>query len=367
LGFGVRKFLIEKPLGWDVDSTNALVAILGDCEVVYLDTYVASTGVRRLLDAMTEFNAPPARVSVVFHKNRVADSRVNRGFDDDAVPNAWMIEGPHMLSIAQLVAGDISRIAEASTFDMELEDDRILPEHGGGHALLEHESGAITSLDLSLCSDRNERFIDVELLNGVRLHVALPASKSPEQCSRLVTVSPSGQREEAVIADRPMEACVQNAIRYLAGDPVRVSHLSDGLAFCGLIEGMTEKKQFWQAAPKQWKHFGPPLRPCRQDIEIMETAVAQWRAETCAEQCNALLCGVTPEIASMGWPDGTRLWAVEKSRAMIDEVWPAAGPDCRQAMQADWMSLPFARPLHSPMFNHGLSMYWGVSCAPEAG
>jgi predicted dehydrogenase len=340
LDYGVRKFLIEKPLGWDVDSTNQLVTMLEDCEVVYLDTYVASAGVRRVLEQIRELGARPQRVSVVFHKNRVADSRVSRGFDDDAVPNAWMIEGPHMLSIAQQVAGEISRIAEASTFDMGLEDDRVLPDHGGGHALLEHRNGAFTSLDLSLCSDRNERFTDVELENGARLHAALPTSKSPNQCSRLVTVYPSGRRDEAVVGDRPLEACVQNAIRYLAGDPVRVSRLADGLAFCSLIEQMTEKKQFWQAVPKQWKHFGPPLRPCRQDIEIMESAVARWMAATGADGCNALLCGVTPEIASMAWPDSTRLWAVEKSRAMIDEVWPEIS-EGKQALQADWRTLPF--------------------------
>jgi hypothetical protein len=93
--------------------------------------------------------------------------------------------------------------------------------------------------------------------------------------------------------------------------------------------------------PKQWKHFGAPLRPCPEDIKVMEDQVARWADESSTGGCNVLLCGVTPEIAEMEWPAGTRLWAVEKSRAMIEEVWPAKESNTKLAVEAEWTRLPF--------------------------
>ena len=343
LEFGVNKFLIEKPLGWDVHSTDALVSKLGQSEAVYLDTYQASSGVQRLLGAIEEQNSIPKQLTILFHKNRVRDSSDHRGFVHGAVPSAWMIEGPHMLSICRQIAGEIEEIASANTFDMEIAGNDVLLDHGGGQAILQHENGVVSHLDLSLCSDRNERSIDVRLANDVRISLALPPSKTAEQFSTLEVEYPSGKKWKRRFEDHPMEYCVQNAVRYLIGEPVAVSHLSDGLAVCAIVEKMKGRKQFWQSAPKQWKHFGPPLRPCAEDTEAMENQVTQWMECSPAESCNVLLCGVTPEIANMRWPEeGTRLWAVEKSKAMIEEVWPANATGGKQALQAEWTKLPFA-------------------------
>ncbi len=342
LSHGASKFMIEKPLGWDVASTETLASKLRHCEVVYLDTYAASIGVQQLLRKIEEQSSPPRQVNVVFHKNRVSDSMSKRGFVHDAVPSAWMIEGPHMLSISRQIAGQVEQVSKAGTFDMELGDDQILPEHGGGHAVLKHENGAFTHLELNLCSVRNERRIDVQLENDVRMTVKLPPSKSTEQLSVLEVLHPTGAREVYQYNDRPMENCVRNAILHLTGEEADVSRLSDGLAVCSLVEKMTARKELWQNAPKMWKHFGPPLRPGPEDIRIMQEQVAQWMEQSSADRCKVLLCGVTPEIVEMQWPTGTRLWAVEKSRVMIEEVWPVKNSKTKQPLQAEWTRLPFA-------------------------
>ncbi|HLF31295.1 MAG TPA: Gfo/Idh/MocA family oxidoreductase [Xanthomonadales bacterium] len=342
LGLGVNRFLIEKPLAWDLVSSQKLVAKLHGCEVVYLDTYAASTGVRQLLEKITRQNSAVEDLKLVFHKNRIGESRLGRGFAEDAVPSAWMIEGPHMLSIAMQVAGQIAHVSSASTFDMELGQNQLLPGHGGGRALLEHENGAITRLDLDLCSDHNVRKIEVKLRNGVQMTVDLPPSKAERQCSVLHVVYSDGAREVHQYEDRPIENCVQNAISHLAGERVAVGSMAGGLAICIMVERMTERTKFWQSVPKQWKHFGPPLRPSPEDIRVMEQQVADWMGSSSSGRCDVLLCGVTPEIASMHWPAGTRLWAVEKSLAMIREVWPAGDSLLKQAVQGEWTCLPFS-------------------------
>ena len=342
LRHGVHKFLIEKPLGWDVDSSHRMVARLGHCEVVYLDTYAASNGVQQLLERIGARASAPRRVDVLFHKDRVPDSRVQRGFAHDAVPSAWMIEGPHMLSIARQIAGEIAHVASASTFDMPLGSEEILRDHGGGLALLEHESGAVTHLELNLCSSRNARRVEVVLEDGTRMSVELPPSKSATQVSTLEIQLPGGGREVLQVDDRPMENCVRNAIRHLAGEKVRVSSMADGLAVCNIVERMTERTRFWQSVPRRWQYFGPPLRPCPDDIGIMEAQVAAWQEAHAGASCHVMLCGVTPEIADMAWPPGTRLWGVEKSLSMIEQVWPARGRPGWQVLQAEWTRLPFA-------------------------
>jgi predicted dehydrogenase len=337
---GVRRFLIEKPLGWDMDSAAALMASLEGCEAVYLDTYGASSAIKWLLARMKERRSPPTRITVRFHKDRRGDSQSDRGFIHGAVPSAWMIEGPHMLSIARQLGGDIVSIPLASTFDMKTDQKLLLPDHGGGHARLEHASGAVSELDLSLCSRQNERTVRVELADGTLLEAVLPASKVAQQSSNVRVRLPTGEVKHHQLEDRPMEYCVRNAIQFFAGEPRPVGRLTDGLTICRLVEQMTNKQQFWQSAPKLWKYFGPPLRPCDQDIQSMEEQVARWHDAHPERRANVLLCGVTPEIASMHWPAGTRLWAVEKSRAMIEQVWPVGLPPGRQVIQGEWTKLP---------------------------
>jgi SAM-dependent methyltransferase len=55
----------------------------------------------------------------------------------------------------------------------------------------------------------------------------------------------------------------------------------------------------------------------------------------------ALLLGVTPEIATMRWPAGTELTAVERCQDMIDGVWPGGELAIRaHARLGDWRALP---------------------------
>jgi SAM-dependent methyltransferase len=54
----------------------------------------------------------------------------------------------------------------------------------------------------------------------------------------------------------------------------------------------------------------------------------------------ALLLGVTPEIASMRWPAGTRLLAVDRSQGMIDHVWPQKPFEGAEVVRGDWTDLP---------------------------
>lgn len=72
----------------------------------------------------------------------------------------------------------------------------------------------------------------------------------------------------------------------------------------------------------------------------MEEAASGWAAGHPGRPLDALLLGVTPEIARMRWPERSSLMAVDSSMAMVRAVWPGNVAGRRWAVRADWHALP---------------------------
>ena len=95
----------------------------------------------------------------------------------------------------------------------------------------------------------------------------------------------------------------------------------------------------WRLHARQWQHVGPPLRPSPEDVgEVERWAAAQALARRAPPR--VLLCGVTPEIATSRWPQGTQLVAVDRNAEMISDVWPG-GPES-SVVRGEWLSMPLA-------------------------
>jgi hypothetical protein len=101
---------------------------------------------------------------------------------------------------------------------------------------------------------------------------------------------------------------------------------------------MTEQRlpPHWRDAAHHWHNYGSPLRPCAADVRAMEEFVGRGRPDGGGRPVRALMLGVTPEIATMAWPAGTVLTAVDMSLPMIDCVWPGDVAMRRRAVHADW-------------------------------
>ena len=97
----------------------------------------------------------------------------------------------------------------------------------------------------------------------------------------------------------------------------------------------------WPVMAQCWNRIGPPLRPSPEDVAFYEAAVNRWVHAT-ATPPRALILGVTPELYHLAWPGGTHLQAIDRTRGMIDTVWP--GPR-GAAVCADWATMPL--PAHS--------------------
>lgn len=106
----------------------------------------------------------------------------------------------------------------------------------------------------------------------------------------------------------------------------------------------TAQRPHWSEVAYHWHHYASPLRPHAADVRTMEAMVGQWfgqrRAGNGAAPPKALLLGVTPEIATMAWPEGTELLALDMSELMIRHVWPGDIVGRRKAICADWFEFP---------------------------
>jgi hypothetical protein len=103
---------------------------------------------------------------------------------------------------------------------------------------------------------------------------------------------------------------------------------------------MTGPVDIWKKHALQWSKVGPPLRPAPQDIAIMERCITKHFGCNKCLTPRAILLGVTPEIATMRWPSGTRLIALDRNWAMIENVWPGKRVTGLAATCGDWTAMP---------------------------
>jgi hypothetical protein len=88
----------------------------------------------------------------------------------------------------------------------------------------------------------------------------------------------------------------------------------------------------WRDRARQWNTIQPPLRPCAEDLAIVQRAI-----EPMPTAPRVLILGVTVELYHLPWPEGSDIVAVDKSQAMIDNVWPGAAAQTRCA---SWTKMP---------------------------
>ena len=101
---------------------------------------------------------------------------------------------------------------------------------------------------------------------------------------------------------------------------------------------------YWNTVAGSWNDWGPPLRPGPADIDSFLSLIRRWRGASTAP-LQALLLGVTPELALAQWSVPLNLLAIDLSLPMIEKVWPGDVPGQRRALCADWMK---HQPEHVP-------------------
>lgn len=128
-------------------------------------------------------------------------------------------------------------------------------------------------------------------------------------------------------------------------------------AAAGPPPGSDGVARVWEAWSSKWSHIIPPARPCAEDVEAFERFVGAACAEANARAPRALLLGVTPEIATMRWPAGTRLLALDFSEPMIRKVWPRDALPNAVAARADWRAMPVPDRTYDVVIGDGILLW----------
>lgn len=92
----------------------------------------------------------------------------------------------------------------------------------------------------------------------------------------------------------------------------------------------------WGWLARHWSLLGTPLRPCAEDVAIMEQLA--FRAPNGCRR--AALLGVTSELAGMSWPDSTFLQAFDCDQNAIMALWSPERRTASEAICANWFALP---------------------------
>lgn len=92
----------------------------------------------------------------------------------------------------------------------------------------------------------------------------------------------------------------------------------------------------WDDHARQWENVGPPLRPDPLDVAYVERLLKKLTIS------QAVLLGVTPELAKMRWPSGAQLTAVDRNVGMVKHIWPHERISIPAiAVLGTWEQLPF--------------------------
>jgi hypothetical protein len=102
-----------------------------------------------------------------------------------------------------------------------------------------------------------------------------------------------------------------------------------------------QEETHWAHFGESYARLGSPLIPGEQDLAAFHRAVASWRQGYPKRRLRILVCGVTPALAGMSWPDESDLLGVDKSTGAIHALWrhPAGK---RWPLCGDWLQLPLA-------------------------
>ena len=97
---------------------------------------------------------------------------------------------------------------------------------------------------------------------------------------------------------------------------------------------------YWEARSIHWQ-VSTPISPLPDDIRFYEANAAHYAGE--ASGLTALLLGVTPAIAAMRWPAGTRLVALDWAEGMLRNVFPRDRvASFAHPVRGDWREMPIA-------------------------
>jgi hypothetical protein len=106
------------------------------------------------------------------------------------------------------------------------------------------------------------------------------------------------------------------------------------------IEKAASERQTWAGIAAAYATYTSPLRPCLDDLQMVERAAHDWSRTNPNRPMRALLLGATPDIATLQWPAASTLVGLDSSLGVMNAIWPGNVPTRRWAACGNWLSMP---------------------------
>lgn len=128
---------------------------------------------------------------------------------------------------------------------------------------------------------------------------------------------------------------------------------------------MNATNNLWDKHQKQWDALGSPLRPVATDLQLFNRAIREWAERHAGEPACVFVMGVTPEFPGLDWPEGSRVYALDKSINMIRYIWPAGTGCAAGTVAMDWLAVPLKAECADIIIGDGCFtlISWPDACA----
>ncbi|MEQ9467661.1 MAG: hypothetical protein RLN88_09625 [Ekhidna sp.] len=92
----------------------------------------------------------------------------------------------------------------------------------------------------------------------------------------------------------------------------------------------------------QYSKYDYPLIPSKHDLEVYQYFIDNFLKATQRQDINVLICGVTPHLVNLDYPEKAFILGVDFSEDMIRYVWPGDVKGKRRALRANWLDMDIA-------------------------
>jgi len=169
---GLRRIVVEKPLAASPGEMSRLAALSASyqLDLLVVANWTASNLTREIQSLIKRRRVSVTGIEICQRKCRISRSRDNRGHG-----SAFEVEVPHMVLLAQMLAGPRLTVSHARAWDMVVGGCNI-PGMGGAELVLDREDGLTVRIHSDHLAPVIERAIRVQFEDGGRLEGYYPCS-----------------------------------------------------------------------------------------------------------------------------------------------------------------------------------------------
>jgi predicted dehydrogenase len=162
LAAGLRRLVVEKPLAADPDEMSRLAALTAAHrpDLLVVANWTTSNLTREVQSLIEQRQSRVASIEIIQRKCRISRSTGNRGHG-----SAFEVEVPHMVALAQMLAGPHLTVSQARAWGMAIGGCNI-PDMGGAELLLDGDGGLTVKIHADHLAPIIERTIRVQFQDG---------------------------------------------------------------------------------------------------------------------------------------------------------------------------------------------------------